>query len=218
MGYRNYIGYLPKREYNKIKRMSQKELCEYKGIKYEGEDDTYISSRDILTAELYEFGKYCDFETKSLTKRFFIDKDMNERFHNSDCEFMVVKDKEFLAKIIEKYRAQVASNYNEMVLPFKGEENKGHSEFLNSIKSNYSHSGTDYTFDFTKITPEEQTALFKMYDHIESISREWNWKVFDLEKGPEITTSWKYEYALFELVRIYKHFDWNKNVMVYYGW
>ena len=41
---------------------------------------------------------------------------------------------------------------------------------------------------------------------------------FNLEDGEEITTSWKYEYGIFELVRIYKSFDWKKNVMIYYGY
>lgn len=31
MGYRNYLGSLPKKEYNKIKRFTLKELYEYKG-------------------------------------------------------------------------------------------------------------------------------------------------------------------------------------------
>ena len=41
---------------------------------------------------------------------------------------------------------------------------------------------------------------------------------YNLTKGDEITTAWKYEYNVFELVRIYKSFDWKKNVMVFYGY
>jgi hypothetical protein len=41
---------------------------------------------------------------------------------------------------------------------------------------------------------------------------------YDLNRDDEVTTSWKYEYAIFELVRIYKTFDWKKNVMIYYGY
>ena len=41
---------------------------------------------------------------------------------------------------------------------------------------------------------------------------------FGVENGNSITSSWKYEYAIFELVRIYKSFDWKRNVMIYYGY
>lgn len=41
---------------------------------------------------------------------------------------------------------------------------------------------------------------------------------YNLDEGDEITTSWKYEYSIFELVRIYKTFDWKNNVMIYYGY
>ena len=49
---------------------------------------------------------------------------------------------------------------------------------------------------------------------------EWcgGWNPFDLTEGDAITTSWKYEYGIFEMIRIYKSFDWKKNVMIYYGY
>jgi hypothetical protein len=33
-----------------------------------------------------------------------------------------------------------------------------------------------------------------------------------------LVSSWKYEYEIFELVKIYKTFDWKRNVMIYYGY
>ncbi len=78
---------------------------------------------------------------------------------------------------------------------------------------------TKYKFDFDKITDDQQTALFEILDHIRCMRSEWNYLTpFNLEKGNQITTSWKYEYGIFELVRIYKSFDWKKNVMFYYGY
>ena len=35
---------------------------------------------------------------------------------------------------------------------------------------------------------------------------------------PDIVTSWRYEYAIFEMVRIYKAFDWDKHALLFYGW
>ncbi len=39
----------------------------------------------------------------------------------------------------------------------------------------------------------------------------------DLSK-PHLVDSWKRDYAIFDLIRIYKSFDFEKNVLVYYGW
>ena len=66
-------------------------------------------------------------------------------------------------------------------------------------------------------TKEKFTSLFH---HVRDFSTEWNYLTpYDLDDGKEcITSSWKYEYGIFELVRIYKRFDWKKNVMVYYGY
>ena len=65
--------------------------------------------------------------------------------------------------------------------------------------------------------------MTEMVTHIKSMGQEWgvglfdHMRPYDLE-GDSLVTSWKYEYAVFELVRIYKTFDWKKNVMIYYGW
>jgi hypothetical protein len=40
---------------------------------------------------------------------------------------------------------------------------------------------------------------------------------YDASDNPRLVSSWKYEYEIFELVRIYKTFDFKKNVLIYYG-
>lgn len=222
MGYRNYIGYLPKREYNKIKKMSLKEFCEYKGIDYQGENDTWISKKEILTAELYEFGKYCNFKRDGLGKKFFTNKEMDEQNNNEDMEFVIIKDKVFLSNIIDNYANSIKEMYKSMLVPFETEEH-GRSAFLNSQKQVFSADPShdyDYIYDFSLITIEEQTALQKLIAHARANRIEWeHGSVFELnDEKPTISESWRYEYAIFELVRIYKEFDWNKNVMVYYGY
>lgn len=208
MGYRNYIGFIPKKEYNKIKKLSREEMYKLKG---EDLEDGYVSPHDLVTG-LYEFGKYCDFETNGLTKPFFKNKDY-QNYIEGDNEFYVVQE-DFLQKVFENYTEKVKAYYSEMVTPIWRNE----SEFLKSVKVDYG-SKNRYSFDFSKITLEEQTALYEMLNHIRNMSMEWTHLTpYNLNKDPEITTSWKYEYGIFELVRIYKTFDWKKNVMVYYGW
>ena len=40
----------------------------------------------------------------------------------------------------------------------------------------------------------------------------------DLAKESSLVNSWKYEYAIFELVLKYKTFDWRNNQLVIYGY
>lgn len=217
MGYRNYIGFITKKEYNKIKKFTKEEFYKYKGEPWDEDpnDCGYVGPYDIVK-ELHGFGKYCDFETKKLIKPFFKNKELHKDM-NDDGEFVIVQ-KEFLAGIIKHYDDKIKTYYNDMIMPFLGTKDKP-TEFLNSIKTEFNFPDDKHKFDFTKITDEEQTALFKIIEHIRSFRSEWvQLTPYDLEHGDRITTSWKYEYNVFELVRIYKTFDWKRNIMVYYGY
>lgn len=220
MGYRTYIGTMPKREYNKIKSMTKEQLVEHYNLKVD--DDGYIGINVTkFGKELYEFGSYTDFNPpKKSLKTFFKNKDLNSYFIE-EHDFNIAT-KEFLAYIIEIYRKRISDYYNDMITPFFGAKNnnsysKTH-DFLNSIHTEYGYKENKITFDFTKITQEEQNALYKIIEHVKSMRPEWTHLTpYNLENGDNITTSWKYEYAIFELVRIYKSFDWKRNVMIYYG-
>jgi uncharacterized ubiquitin-like protein YukD len=227
MGYRTYIGSMPKREYNKIKSMTKDQLIEH--YKVEREDyeieEGYIGMGVYDFAEtLYEFGKYTDFEPpKGSQKTFFKNKALNKCF-TEEHDFAIVTP-DFLKYIIESYEKRVKDYYNEMMTPFFGKKSEERfyrdnpSDFLNSVKVEYNYPNNKYKFDFSTITQDEQNALFEIIEHVRSMRSEWNnLTPYDLEKGSEVTTSWKYEYGIFELVKIYKSFDWKRNVMVYYGY
>jgi hypothetical protein len=171
---------------------------------------------------LYEFGKYTDFEPpKGSLKTFFKNKELNN-YYTDDHDFNIVTP-EFLAYIIDSYKKIVEDYYNKMMTPFFGKKVERYdrdnpTNFLNSVKVEYNYPNNKYNFDFSLITQEEQNALWEMIDHVRIMRMEWTlMKPYDLTNGDEVTTSWKYEYAIFELVRIYKTFDWKKNVMIYYG-
>lgn len=213
MGYRTYIGSMPKKEYNKIKSMSREKLIEHYNLEFE-KDDNYLGMSVYDFGEsLYEFGKYTEFEPpKKSLKTFFKNKELNKYF-TEEHDFNIVT-KEFLEYIIESYKKRISDYYNNMINPFFDK-----SDFLNSIKTDYNHTKYNTTFDFTKITQEEQNALYKIIEHIRNMRTEWtSLTPYNLENGNSITSSWKYEYGIFELVRIYKSFDWKRNVMIYYGY
>ena len=59
----------------------------------------------------------------------------------------------------------------------------------------------------------------EMRADIEGMMVEWtDFKPYDLNEEKNcIVTSWKYEYSIFELVRILKSFDWKNDVLLYVG-
>ena len=218
MGYRTYIGSMPKRDYNKIKSMTIIEVSEFYNVEI---DNGYLNKSVYeYGKELYEFGKYTGFQPPPKSLRpFFKNKELMNRY--SDYDFYIVTA-EFLEYVITGYKEIVKQFYSKMIAPFY-EVYAVKSEWLKSEKTNYLtgvNMSDDYTYDFSLITQAEQTAIHDILNHIKSYAVEWNKLTpFNLhDSRPSITESWKYEYAIFELVRIYKSFDWKRNVMIYYGY
>ncbi len=218
MGYRNYIGSLPKKEWESIKGFSKKEVFYHKGL---DKEEDCLSVYDIAYNEVYGFGKYVDIKYKDVKTPVFTNK-QTQSYFDSESDFEIV-EKDFLEKVIEMYSLKIREYYKEMLSPFELLRD-GKSEFLESVKHTWDDDfNTQYSFDFTKINQEEVNAFQKMIQHVKSMSSEWglnflNNRPYSLEEGKQVTTSWKYEYAQFELVRIYKNFDWENNVMIYYGY
>ena len=175
MGYRNYFYSLPIEDYEKIKDLDQKGLKELYGDK--DDDDDYFWVMDIANLkEVYEFGKYCDFDISHTLCNFFTDSKMND----SDMEFEFA-NRETFRLIIDNYIEKVKSMYKELV------DNNDPNELLNHVKS----MNMEWSHDFA----------------------------VDLDRdNPEITSSYKYEYGLFELVRLYKTFDFKTHVLIYVGY
>lgn len=99
----------------------------------------------------------------------------------------LLASKEFFSMIIEDYRKYVVRYYERLL--------EGDIE--------------NYTGGFK--TPEDQ---------IKDIIKNWSgsWRPYDLsENNNSIVSRWEYEYAIFELVRLYKIFDWENDVLIYTG-
>ncbi len=200
MGYRNYIASIPRKEYDKIKNFTKEELYKYKG---ESMDEYMgcVSVYDVTQTKLYELGQYVDSFPKKLFKPVFLNKELQKDF-TEEHDFYLV-GKKFLEAVAEMYSAKVKDYYNKMLEPLLTDE-----------KYPRLKDPKDYS-------PED---VFKMAEHIKSMAFEWGCSPFsdeppyNLKNGDAVTTSCKYEYAQFELVRIYKMFDWKKNVLIYYGY
>jgi hypothetical protein len=199
VGYRNYIASIPRKEYNEIKNFTKEELYKYKN---EPMDDMgYVGVYKVAHTTLYELGKYVDQFPKKLFKPVFLNKELQKHF-TEEHDFYLV-GKKFLEVVINDYGLKVKNYYDEML-----------KDFL-----------TDEKYPKLKDPREVPIeSMVKILKHIESMAFEWGCSPFsdsmpyDLKRGDAVTTSWKYEYAQFELVRIYKTFDWKNNVLIYYGY
>lgn len=219
MGYRTYIAEISKEEHNRIKDFTEQQLYEDNGETPDG----YVSIRAIHNdSDLYEFGKYTDFDMKKYGKEFFTKKACQDLF-KVDYDFYIV-GKDFLESVIDEYHSRVKNYYLDMLNPFFQEENRVRLEFLEDVERGHDEDYKDtYKFDFTKITDKQQTSLYKIIEHTISMGGEWgakSWndsKPFILDKGDEVTNSWKYEYVIFELVRIYKTFDFDNKLLLFCG-
>lgn len=211
MGYRNYLGSLPKKEYNKIKRFTLKELYEYKGEEWS--DDPYnkpgyVGVYNIAYNRHYELGKYVDQFPKKYFKTVFKNKETQKHF-TDDHDFYVV-DKEFVKLLIEHYSEKIRTYYKDFLSPFF-DDDRIKAEFMKTKD--------------TPLTPEEISGVYKLVDHVRSMAMDWgvsSWfddmRPYSLDPEKDLVTSWKYEYAIFNLVNLYRTFDWKRNVMIYYGY
>ncbi|HWY33833.1 MAG TPA: hypothetical protein VNX68_04260, partial [Nitrosopumilaceae archaeon] len=110
MGYRNYVGSITRKEYEKIKDFTKEELYKYKK---EDIKDGYVGVYEIAKKEVYGFGKYCEFGDERFYKPVFTNKDLQENL-TSEQDFYIV-EKEFLAHIIKYYNEKIKTFYTELV-------------------------------------------------------------------------------------------------------
>ena len=200
MGYRNYIASIPRKEYDKIKNFNKEELYKYKNEPLD-DDMGYVGVYDIAQTTLYGLGKYVDSFPKRLFKPVFLNKELQKDF-TEEHDFYLV-GKKFLEAVADLYSNKVKDYYNKMLEPIL----------------------TDDKYPRLKDPKEYDIEdVLKMAEHIKSMAFEWGCSPFsdkppyNLKNGDAVTTSSKYEYAQFELVRLYKTFDWKNNVLIYYGY
>lgn len=219
MSYRLYISSMPKKEYNKIKSLNLEQLESFYKNDSDNEigEEWYKSIRSYGETQ-YELGSNIELVAPPKShSTFFKKKETRETY--SDYNLIVV-DKTFLEYVIKKIENEVRSNYIKMATPFMNlRESDFKNEFLDSVKVEYNYPQNIYNFDFSKINQEQQNQLFEIIKHVKSMQLEWteHYSAINLGSKQIITNSWKYEYSLFELARIYNFFDWDKNIMFFYG-
>jgi len=213
MGFRTYLMSIPKSVWLEIKDKPEEELAKEFG------DGEYFSFRDLPgIIELYEIGKAWDFDEEKFTTNFFT----NESFE-SDLLFSMA-NKEFLEEIIENYRQKVITYHKNIYNIITNISPKELREYkLKRITKNQDIN--DDLNDDLKIKEvvsynDDDLKIKEVVSYFDEKILEWDTFIpYTLRNNTdEITTSWKYEYVIFELVRIYKTFDWNNNILIWVGW
>lgn len=200
MGYRHYLYAVPKKQVEEIQAcQTAKDLTEFaKRHDYPyDEDDGWLSLYKV-GKELYELGKYSEIGFKLEYERppVFASDELKKKY--SDYGFALLTKDDFKA-VIEFYRQKIIEWLKSLLNP---DDSKKCSD------------------EFTKEQYLLRTLKQEVRDKIDS----WSCKYFgispiDLDENKErITGDWSYEYAIFELVRVYKAFDWENDDLVLVGW
>lgn len=205
MGYRHYLYAVPKKQVEEIQACKTNEdwcnFAEQYGYKVDKDccdDGSYWFAPYEAGKELYELGKYSEigFKLESERPSLFASEELKERY--SDYGFALLTKDDFKT-VIEAYRQKIVDWLKSLLDPEDG------------------------IIITSKLSKEEKKNLLlekAAKDKIDS----WSGKYFgissiDLDESRErITGDWSYEYAIFELVRLYKVFDWENDELVLAGW
>lgn len=200
MGYKHYLYAIPKSQVTEIQACkTANDLTEFaKRHNYPYDKDNGWPSLYKIGKELYELGKYSEigFNLESERPPVFTSEELKERY--SDDGFALLTKDDFKS-IIEFYRQKIISWFKSLL------------EIKDSSKFTAEYTKEQYWFEMLK---------GEVQDKIDA----WSGKYFgispiDLDESRErITSDWSYEYAIFELVRVYKIFDWENDELVLVGW
>lgn len=197
MGYRHYFYKLPKAELEEIKNCkSNAELCDWAknrgyGLEDYEDDEPYVPIYQI-GKEVCGFGKHVDwaFDMQSKNESIFGTENLSESY--SHYAPVICTEDDFLL-VIEYYKQKIVEYYKSLF-------------------------ETDHEEKVLGITLEQ-----KWKNHISNQLNEWNNDFglcpLDTDRSrPNINRSWLYEYEIFELVRVYKTFNFENDALILLGW
>ena len=205
MGYRHYLYAVPKKQVAEIQACKTNEdwcnFAERYGYRVSlsvcNDGSDWFAPYDVGN-DLYELGKYSEigFKLESERPSPFTSDELKKRYE--DYGFALLTKDDFKA-VIEAYRQKIIA-------------------WLESLLN------TDERICFSEELTKEQYQFKELKREIQDKIDSWSGKYFgispiDLDESRErITGDWSYEYAIFELVRLYKIFDWGNDDLVLVGW
>lgn len=220
MGYRTNLYIIEKKSLEKLQNISKRQL--YKQLQDKIEEG-YLSKTNILNhfnaKKIFELGGFYTKEIEEQLQSVFTDPALIQEMKTTETDFREM-DKEGIKVIVEYLRKEIHSFYlkqkqlsktliflRDKVLS-KNQKNIKIEDLKKEIKKNH---GDEYKF-FNAIESNVSDKVSK-----ELIwNSEYGGGPYDFEEQ-ELTDSWKYEYAIFELVRLYKTIDHKNYSILYIG-
>lgn len=206
MGYRIRLGLFPKDKYYLYENESYEDIKKYVEEQSNLDKKSYSLYYPKEHEQLYEIGKYVSYENgrQPFYKKFNL-------YEEEESEFDILT-KEGLQYIIKESHKEIKKLYNNLFNCF---------EVTNP-------SGTENNIKIKEyIDGEYKKPLDLLFSFIHSKKYEWDESCkyilpYRLDEplgcDGEIASSWSIEYAIFNLVYIYRTFDFEKNFLIYSGW
>lgn len=193
MGYRQYLYEVDKNLVEEIRNCKTEEdyisVCRKFNVEV---NDDYVPINH-LGKEIYEFGKYYEnsHELHKHGNSLFSSEELNEEYEDYGA---IILEKSGLICAIEWQRDRIIKIYEDLL------REKSINEF------------------------DKRSQFDRMTEHITSHLKWWKnpyggFTAYNLdEKCENIVESWLYEHSIFDLVRIYKSFDWENKCLIFAGW
>ena len=153
--------------------------------------------------KIFEFGEYYenDSEIYNHGDSLFTSNELNERYEDYGC---IICDENAILCAIEWQKQHIVNMYEHLV--------------NNTFEESYERYAYPKEIDDKEL--HYQRLLRHCKDHLT-----W-WKpmfedcsAVNLDKGKyNLVDSWLYEHTIFDLVRIYKAFDWENKCLMFMGW
>lgn len=211
MGYRQYLYKVPKTLIEEIQSCKIEEdlynLYRQHGFEvskdeYDGETEYYCPLYK-LPYEAYGFGKYYENsdELYKISKPLFTSQELQERYEYYRA---IIGEEEILLSCIEWQKQHIIKMYENML--------------NNTFENPYERE--IYYKDLT----DDEIKLKRLEQHCKDYLRWWDppygdFTAINMNKDKDnIVDSWLYEHTIFDLVRIYKEFDSENEVILFLGW
>lgn len=207
MGYRNYFYIVEKDKANEFLSMNKEQQVRATKQSYDDEEDIQrmigwegvccCRFNDWAKAEeIHECGKYFDGETRDK----LIEGEEVQDLSTEDSEFFICLKPEALLICAEHYKQNTITWYSKLIKSMDMTD-----EEIKADWDNYMNGRPDI----------KSELIFRLRDLEGKFINILN---TDIEDKYHITTSWSYEYVMFELVHLYKTIDWSKYYLIWCGY
>ena len=212
MGYRQYFYGVDKTIVDEIRKCKTKEdlynvflknNIECEKFDKEGGKIHYHCPLYNLNKEIFEFGK-CYENSDEIYKHgnsLFTSIELNEEYED---ERPIVCDESAILCAIEWNKQYIIKMYEHLI----------NNTFENPFEK----------YNFSKEIDEKELHYQRLLSHCKDHLRWWkpefgDYTAINLDKEKDVLAeSWLYEHQIFDLVRIYKTFDWENKSLLFFGW